>query len=288
MDIKKYSFKQGLPQEFELIRIGQLYHEHTKTLTSPHRTGFYHILWFQEGSPKHMVDFNPIEIRPNSILFLPKDTVQRFDKNGNFDGKAILFTESFFCRTELDSKYLRSTILFNNLFSVSQVQLSKSTNTIRDLFQQIETELANEIDQFQSDILKNLLHNLLLISERESKQSGFKEIRKGPDFDYILLFKDILENQYKTQKQVSSFALKLGITEKRLNLATSRVFGKTPKQIIDERIMLEAKRLLAHTNESIKEIGFVLGFEEPTNFIKYFRKHQKATPVEFRELYQLI
>jgi mannose-6-phosphate isomerase-like protein (cupin superfamily) len=84
MDIKKYSFKQGLPREFELIRIGQLYHEHTKTLNTPHRTGFYHILWFQEGSPKHMVDFNPIDIKPNSILFLPKDTVQRFDKNGKF------------------------------------------------------------------------------------------------------------------------------------------------------------------------------------------------------------
>nr|WP_246164293.1 helix-turn-helix domain-containing protein [Xanthovirga aplysinae] len=73
------------------------------------------------------------------------------------------------------------------------------------------------------------------------------------------------------------------ITTKRLNKATSSVLGKSPKEIVGNRIILEAKRLLAYTNESIKEIGFHLGFEEPTNFIKYFRKHCNVTPFEFRE-----
>ena len=282
-DIKKYSFKQGLPQEIELIGIGQLYKEFTNTLTIAHRAGFYHILWFQKGSPTHMVDFNPVKIKPNSILFLPKDTVQRFDKQGDFDGKAILFTDSFFCKTEQDTKFLRSTILFNDLFSISQIQLSKSSKAFSDLFQQMETELNNDKDHFQSDILQNILHNLLLLSERERRQQDFTEIKKGADLDYVVLFKDLLENQYKNQKQVSSFARQLSVTEKRLNQATSKVLGKTPKQMIDERIMLEAKRLLAHTNESVKEIGFALGFDEPTNFIKYFRKHHNSTPVEFRE-----
>jgi AraC family transcriptional regulator, transcriptional activator of pobA len=59
--------------------------------------------------------------------------------------------------------------------------------------------------------------------------------------------------------------------------------GKTPKEIIDDRILLEAKRILAHTTESIKEISYYLGFEEPTNFIKYFKKHASVTPTEFRE-----
>ena len=282
-DIKKYSFKQGLPQEFELIGIGQLFKEFSDALTTPHRTGFYHILWFQEGNPTHIVDFNPIKIIPNTILFLKKDTVQLFDKQGKFDGKAILFTDSFFCKTDQDIKFLRSTILFNDLFSVSQIQLSKSDKVFAHLFQQIETELKNSNDHFQSDILQNLLHNLLLLSERERRKQDFTEIKKSADLDYVVLFKDLLENQFRKQKQVSSFARQLAVTEKRLNQATSKVVGKTPKQMIDERIILEAKRLLAHTNESIKEIGFKLGFEEPTNFIKYFRKHHNSTPVEFRE-----
>ena len=286
-DIKKYSFKQGLPQEFELVGIGQLYNNHSDSLTTPHRAGFYHILWFQKGSPTHLVDFNPVEIKPNTILFLNKDTVQRFDKKGGFDGKAILFTDGFFCNTEADIKYLRSSILFNDLFSVSQIQMSKTASLFAHLFQLMEIELENEKDISQPHILKNLLHNFLLLSERERREQNFTEIKKSADLDYVMLFKDLLESNYHKLKQVSNYAKIISVTEKRLNQATSKILGKSPKQMIDERVMLEAKRLLAHTNESVKEIGFELGFDEPTNFIKYFRKHSNSTPVEFREQFAL-
>jgi AraC-like DNA-binding protein len=282
-DIKKYAFKQGLPQEFELIGIGQLYNDHSDTLTTAHRTGFYHILWFQKGSPTHLVDFNPVKIKPNTILFLNKDTVQRFDKKGGIDGKAILFTDSFFCKTETDTKFLRSSILFNDLFAVSQIQMRKTASLFSDLFQLMETELQNEKDISQSDILKNLLHNFLLLSERERRKQNFTEIKKGADLDYVMLFKDLIEINYRKLKQVSNYAKLVSVTDKRLNQATAKVLDKSPKQMIDERVMLEAKRLLAHTNESVKEISFDLGFEEPTNFIKFFRKHSQSTPVEFRE-----
>ncbi|WP_035072192.1 AraC family transcriptional regulator [Anditalea andensis] len=282
-DIKKYTFKHGLPQEFEVVGIGQLYNDHSATLTTPHRTGFYHILWFQKGTPTHLVDFNPVKITPDTILFLNKDIVQRFDNKGGFDGKAILFTDSFFCKTETDTKYLRSSILFNDLFSVTQIQITNNAMLFADLFKLMEKELENEKDLSQSDILKNLLHNFLLLSERERRKQDFTEIKKGADLDYVILFKDLLETSYRKVKKVSIYAKKISVTEKRLNQATSKILDKSPKQMIDERIMLEAKRLLVHTNESVKEIGFELGFDEPTNFIKFFRKHIQSTPVEFRE-----
>lgn len=95
-NIKKYTFKQGLPQEFEIVGIADLYKEFEDTLTTLHRSVFYHIVWFQKGCPTHLVDFNPVKVKPNTILFLNKDTVQRFDSKSDFDGKAILFTDSFF------------------------------------------------------------------------------------------------------------------------------------------------------------------------------------------------
>ena len=252
-------------------------------LTTPHRAGFYVIIWFQKGSPTHLVDFNPIKIKPNTILFLNKDTVHRFDSKRDFDGKVILFTDSFFCKTEADTKFLRSNILFNDLFAVSQLQLHKTISLFTDLFLQMETELRNPKDNYQSDILQNHLHNLLLHSDRERRKQNFTEIKKGANLDYVMLFKDLIENQFLKQKSVGNYAEQLRVTEKRLNQATSKILDKSPKQMIDERIMLEAKRLLAHTRESVKEIGFALGFDEPTNFIKYFRKHHSSTPVEFRE-----
>lgn len=285
-DIKKYDFKAGLPQEFEIVDIGELFQNLKGTLTTTHRTGFYHIIWFQKGNPTHLVDFNPIKIKPQTLLFLNKDIVQRYDNTTKFEAKAIVFTDNFFCKTEADTKFLRNNILFNDLFYVSQIQIVKHTKLFADLLQQMADELQNIKDKSQADILKNLLHNFLLHSEREKRKQNFIEIKKDADLDYVMLFKDLLEINYKNQKQVNYYAKEIIITEKRLNQATSKVLGKSPKEIIDDRIMLEAKRILAHTTESVKEICYYLGFEEPTNFIKYFRKHTQTTPVEFREQFR--
>jgi AraC family transcriptional activator of pobA len=124
-----------------------------------------------------------------------------------------------------------------------------------------------------------------LLADREKRKHGFSEVKKGADLDYTLLFKDLLEKSFTGLKNVSAYAQKLHVSEKRLGQATYKVLGKTPKELINARILLEAKRLLVHGNQSIKEIGFQLGFEEPTNFIKYFRKHTNKTPVRFRESY---
>jgi AraC-like DNA-binding protein len=165
--------------------------------------------------------------------------------------------------------------------------VQKQSKLFTDLLQQMSDELENIKDTSQADILQNLLHNFLLHSERERRKQNFTEIKKGADFDYVMLFKHLLETGYKNQKQVNYYAKEISITEKRLNLATSKILGKTPKEIISDRIILEAKRILAHTTQSVKEIAFHLGFEEPTNFIKYFKKYSSTTPIEFREKHTL-
>ncbi|MFM8911530.1 MAG: helix-turn-helix domain-containing protein, partial [Flammeovirgaceae bacterium] len=168
-----------------------------------------------------------------------------------------------------------------DLLSVSQIQISKKASQFADLFKLMETELQNEKDTSQSDMLKHLLHIFLLLSERERRKKDFNEIKKGADLDHVMLFKDLLEIHYRKLKHVNDYAKLISVTDKRLNQATKNVFDKSPKQLIDERVVLEAKRLLAHTNESVKEISFAMGFDEPTNFIKFFRKHSQSTPVEF-------
>ncbi len=259
-DIIKHEFKEGLPHEFEIADLGQLYQEFPEILTTSFRTGFYHIIWFKKGSPDFLVDFKPMTITPDSLLFLGKDTVQRFGKNNRFEAKAILFTDHFFCKTELDARFLRSSILFSDLLSVTQVNLQENESAFNDLFQLLETEVAHEKDTSQDAILKNLLHSFLLLSERERRKQDFVKIKKGAELDHVLLFKDLLEANYHTLKKVSEYAERINITDKQLNHATSRIVDRSPKQMINERVLLEAKRLLAHTHNSVKEIGFKLGF----------------------------
>lgn len=283
-DFKKYDFKTGLPQEIEIVDLSELYNKSKHILTHLHRVGFYHIIWFQDCNVTHLVDFVPIKIKSNSLLFLNKDVVHRFDDKEKVKGKVLLFTDSFFCKTESDTKFLRQSILFNDLLEVSQIELNRQSTQFNALLLLMMDEMETLNDEFQANILQNLLHNFLLLSERQRhKQDNFTKAKKGADLDYVILFKELLDADFRTQKKVAYYAKKIIITEKRLNHATTKTLGKTPKEIIDDRIVLEAKRILAHTTESIKQIAYHLGFEEPTNFIKYFKKHATLTPTEFRE-----
>lgn len=281
--IKKYTFKKELPQEFEIVDIGKLYHRYRRTLTTPHQAGFYHIIWFQKGSPRHLVDFKYVEIKPGTFLFLNRDTVHSFDSRIPFEGKAILFTDSFFSETEADASFLRSSAAFNNLFTFSMLDAAEAPEALVQMFQQMEGELLNNRDAYQSQILRSILRSFLVISERGLQQTIPETAALDPDLHHVRRFKELLDAHYKTKKLVTDYTALMTITEKRLNKATAKILGLQPKQLITERVVLEAKRLLAHTPFSVKEIGFGLGFDEPTNFIKFFRKNTGYTPALFRD-----
>ncbi len=282
-EIKYYKFKSGLKHEFEILNIKDLFTKCGEIMTISHRTDFYQILWFMKGDLTHIVDFEPIKIEPDTMLFLNKNIVQKFDSNGDYNGTVILFTENFFCRTQEDVQFLKNNILFNDFLSVPKINISQVQKDFEQLFGLLQAEFNSDNQSDNSSILQGLLRTLLLYSERERRTQGFREVKKDIHFDYVVAFKDSLETKFKREKTVKIYANQLHITPKKLNQSTKRVLGKSPKQIIDERVILEAKRLIAHTNDSIKEIGFSLGFDEPTNFIKFFKNHQQITPFEFRE-----
>lgn len=282
-EIKKYQFKSGLKLEFEIFDIEERIEISKHMMIVPHRAQFYHILWIEKGSGTHYVDFNPIQIQDNSVLFIPMNSINKYDIKANYQGKAILFTSSFFCKNQNDFRFLNSSVLFSDIYPAAIFKFSDINSELRSILNGMETEYKRDKDSAQSQILHNMLHIFLLQSEREMHKQGINELKQSAELDNLLLFKELLESCFRNEKSVKNYANKLNISEKMLHKATTQLIDKTPKQIIDERIILESKRLLVHSNLSIKEVGYELGFEEPTNFIKYFRKHNTTTPMEFRE-----
>lgn len=254
-------------------------------MTVPHRAQFFHILWVHKGKGTHYIDFNPIEITDNCIYFIPQNAVNLFDKTGYYQGKAILFTDSFFCKNQQDIHFLRTSILFSDLYDIAKIGIDPKSSDLNIIFNAMETEYKKSPDAAQYHILHNMLHIFLLQAERELKKQGFEELKSCPNLDHLILFKELLEKNFNVEKSVNKYASELNISEKQLHKATTLLLDKTPKQIIDERVLLEAKRLLVHSNQSVKEIAYELGYDEPTNFIKYFRRHTNSTPTEFREDY---
>lgn len=281
--IEKYEFKGTLDLEFEILDLAKVFKVKKEMMVVPHRAQFYHILIIEKGKGTHLIDFNPIEIENNTIICIPHNSVNKFDVNGVYEGKAILFTKSFFCRNKYDTQFLNLSRLFSDLYAVTKLKFDPKISSLNPIINSIETEYLRTSDDAQYHILYNMLHVFLLQIEREMRKQGYIELKPSINLDYLVLFKNFLERNFRTEKSVSTYASELNISTKQLNKATTTLLDKTPKQIIDERIVLEAKRLLAHSSQSIKEIAYEFNYEEPTNFIKYFRKHTNTTPSEFRE-----
>lgn len=281
--IQKYQFKKGLNLEFEIVDLSKIIESKKEMMTVPHRAQFYHVLWIEKGEGTHFVDFNPIKVEGNSILFIPHNCVNVFDKNGSYHGKTILFTNNFFCKNNNDLRFLQSSMLFSDLYPIAKIKVNPHISELEIFKNAMETEYLRQPDSAQYEILRNMLHVFLLQAEREMRKQGFKELKPSANLDCLVSFKNLLEQNFRKERSVNKYASELSISDKQLHKATSSLLDLTPKQIIDERVLLEAKRLLAHSTQTIKEVAYDLGYDEPTNFIKYFRKHTNSTPSQFRE-----
>ena len=125
-----------------------------------------------------------------------------------------------------------------------------------------------------------LLHYL----ERE-RQTSPEFGRSEKDFDKFVELKTVIENSLAETRNAKDYARKLGVSINKLGKITKTFSGKSPKQFIDEILILEIQRRLFHTDLTIQEISYELGFDEPTNLVKYFKKHTSLTPTDFKNKY---
>ncbi|MBE0650100.1 MAG: helix-turn-helix domain-containing protein [Bacteroidales bacterium] len=285
-ELKTYfHFEKNVDFEIELVLLpDSLLKTDKPHLFKPHRTNFYHIFLFEDCQPTHWIDFEALKIKPYSLLFLGKGQVHHFDDLKKYKGYELIFTEEFYNITDYDIEFLRNSTLFNSFLNRHILQLDKQS--FGEFFKHVEA-IQNEINQpnkfNKQQILKNLVHNLLLFTERKQDEDQPLNIKfLSQDITLVLKFRSLLEQQFRENKSVINYARQLFVTEKRLGVATRNVLGKLPKDMIEERVILESKRFLIRSQYTIKEICFDLGFNEPTYFTKFFKKHEKKTPLAFR------
>lgn len=276
--MKQYAFTAATPFEFELKDLSDITQRKQKISGTPHRTDFYQIVMLESGQSIQTVDFAPIKLDGGEILFIAKNQVVSFDTSGLHDGKIILFTDVFFNRCACEVRLLRQQNLFNPFTVNTPISVNEK---LRTLFTLIEEEFHSEYDASQADIIHNLLSAFLIESARQSVQTT--HLLKNQEYSIALQFAELVEQHYRSLRKVNDYLDFMPVAAKQLSKILQTIVGKTPKQFIDDRIVLEAKRLLVYGDESIKEITFLLGFEEPTNFSKFFREQTGLSPAEFKK-----
>lgn len=244
----------------------------------PHRASFYQIIRITSGKTIQKVDFTPIEVSAGEMLFIGKDQILSFDVESEYNGEIILFTDEFYIRNESDSRLIKQIELFNPFIINTPILFNEHINSIWELMKKI---YSPEDDSYIPNILHHLLSSFLLYSEKINSHS--KRIASSPNYQITLQFSHAVENYYKIMRKVNDYQAHIGISAKALSKALKCTVGKSPKQYIDERILLEAKRLLVYSEMNVKEISFELGFDEPTNFSKFFREYVGFSPIDFKK-----
>jgi AraC family transcriptional activator of pobA len=280
--IPTVAFRPDVAAGLELTTLRRILDTKAPALSAPVRAAFYQIIWVQRGHARHTLDFEAVPLAPGSLLFVGPGRVHTFDLTADYEGQLLLFTAPFFARSEAAAQFLHATSLFQPVPEVPVVLAPGAATDFTTLWTQLATELAQTPDVYQPLVLQQTVHTFLLLAERAQRRQGYHSPDGSPQLGDTTRFRTLVEQQFRTQRAVRHYAAQLGVTEKRLAQATAQVLGKLPKQVIAERLTLEAKRLLAHTPASSKEIGFALGFDEPTNFSKYFRRQTGLSPQQFR------
>ena len=236
-----------------------------------------------KGTGIHRIDFHPYEYEKNSVIFVSKDQIHAFDNSFQSEGILILFTEQFLIKNVIHSDILFLHRLFNYHLNTPLIHPWEQTgDNLAPIFDAIYNEYYAPEEYAKEALLRAYLKILLLKAERIKKRSFIFKEGRSDWIDLFTRFKNLVTEHLAETRNAKDYAAKLGVSYKHLNEICKNVIGNTPKQFIDTVLVLEIKRQLTTSNRSVKKLTYDFGFDEPTNFLKFFKKHTDQTPTQFR------
>jgi AraC-like DNA-binding protein len=252
------------------------------------RRDYYKILLIRGNNRYHYAD-KSIEVSGTTLQFFNPQVPYTWETvSGKVSGMFCIFTEAFFTekiRTSLTELPMfapagKPTYILND-------QQDKEVSAIFDkMFDEIKSDYA-----YKYDLLRNYVTELIHYA---LKSQPSESLYRHPDANSrtTAIFRELLERQFPidtpaqrfTMRSAKDFAAQLSIHVNHLNRAIRQTTGKTTTDFISERLIAEAKALLRHTDWNISEIGYCLGFDEPSHFNNFFKKQTSQTPSYFRNV----
>lgn len=251
-------------------------------LRSPHRIEFHELIFVTRGECTHVVDFEPIHCRPGTALLLQPSQVEQFDVETPWDGWLVLFRpEQLFAS---QGKTRKPGLI--QAVAELPVQLTLDSAEARVLRQSIaQMHLDGRLQAGKPEAEALLLHQLCVVLLRlvlahQQQRSGSNA--KPSELDRFRRFRLLVDQSFAKWHTLAQYADAIGCTTRTLTRVTMSVAGVSAKAYVADRISLEAKRLLAHTGKPVASIADELGFDDSSNFTKFFRREAGCTPIEFR------
>lgn len=247
---------------------------------------FIKILLIRAGS-SIQIDFKKYDLKKDALFFINVNQWYDLSKLGDNDSYLIYYNRDFYCVEIHDKEVSCDGILYNNVYEIPVVFLSQEYST---MMEGIVNELIMELNQNESsaeEMLRILLKEIIIKSTRIWKTSHkLEDDGDRSDVEFLRKFSQLVELNFRQLHAVADYADILNITPKALTKRISKYGKATPNEIIKDRIILEAKRLLAHGDLNVKEIAYRLGYDDPAYFNRLFAKVSNIAPAEFRKQYK--
>jgi AraC family transcriptional regulator, transcriptional activator of pobA len=251
-------------------------------LPYPHRHDFYHVCWVTHGSGHHIIDSERYEVKPHTLFFMTPGQVHDFQLSEDALGYTINFSAEFFSLHLGNKKILHEIPVYKLESPIAAVYMdSRQAAALQPVIDAIAAEYEAEEGGYH-DVLRSYLAIFLLKASRFAEPAEQSE----PAMRDLMLarrFRGLLEQHFRTVSDAEEYARMLRVTERALNEATRRALGTTANKLLRDRIMLEAKSLLLHSEIPVSQIADQLAFEDPAYFSRAFKKYTGRSPLEYRQ-----
>ena len=271
--------------KFQLQEMPKFFADNGRGPKEPHIHTFYQIIWFRRGHGSHFVDFKEYPVTDNTLFFLSPGQVHYFEENDDFEGYVIHFNEDFMSDEGSSENVFLKYNLFNAFDAVPYYNMTEAdTERLEYIVSEMKAELEHETAVAHGDALKYLIPLFLIHVQRLGiRGTGIPLCINNSSNRTFVRFRQMLEHHYRDIHTVKEYASMLNVSTKTLTNCVYEGSHSTPLRLINERIVLEAKRQLMHSSLKVKEIAYFLGFEDPSYFIKFFKRHTGCLPAELRE-----
>ncbi len=250
------------------------------------RINCFSLIWVQEGHGKLKADFTEYDFEVNTLFTFSPYQPFMITEDQPIKGNAIYFHPEFFCIFKHHKEISCNGVLYNNVYNPPFVKVDEtSVATFHMLSEQIKTEMQNA-DLAQHELLVSYLKIYLITAARlkTKQQPAAVEVLKDNKDPFMLQkLKDAIEEHFKTKHSPADYAEMLHISSKALAKITKTYFNKTTSSLINERIIIEAKRELYLTNKPVKEIAYNLGYDDEYYFSRFFKINADVSPMLYRE-----
>jgi AraC family transcriptional regulator, transcriptional activator of pobA len=237
-------------------------------------------LWFEKEGTTINIDGIDYTFTTNQIVCLTE--LHKVNISTVCNARMIRFNRPFYCITTHDSEVGCKGILF---FGAAQLPIinipDDELEKFNTVWRMMELEMESK-DELQLEMLQSMVKRFVILCTRIYKTQEQYTTLGDRNMDTIREYNYLVEQHFRTEHSVAAYASMLHKSPKTLANLFSKISSKTPLQYIQERRMLEARRLLRYTDKSIKEIAFEIGFEDLQTFGRFFKNYQGSSPTEFK------